>query len=49
MLIGSLIMSVWGGLKLRIYGVLAGIFLEGICIICAGLSPYLPLITVAGF
>ena len=49
MLIDSLIMSVWGGSKLRIYGVLSGIFLECICIICAGLNPYLPLITVAGF
>jgi MFS transporter, DHA3 family, macrolide efflux protein len=38
MLLGSTIMSTWGGPKRRIYGVLAFVALEGVCYIIAGMQ-----------
>ncbi|MEH1835830.1 MAG: MFS transporter [Nostoc sp.] len=48
-LIGSLVMSVWGGPKSRVSGILGFGLLLGICIVFAGLRPSIPLITVAAF
>ena len=49
MLSGSLVMSVWGGPKRRIYGVLGAVGTTGLCILCAGIRPWIPLIAVAAF
>jgi DHA3 family macrolide efflux protein-like MFS transporter len=48
MLAGTLIMSAWGGPKRRLYGIFAAELLVGISIFLTGLSPYIPLIAVAG-
>ena len=39
MLVGSLVMSVWGGPRRRINGILAFEFLSGVCFILIGLRP----------
>ncbi len=39
MLLGSLVMSVWGGPKLQILGIYGGWFLRGLCLIIAGWRP----------
>jgi MFS transporter, DHA3 family, macrolide efflux protein len=49
MLIGGLVMSVWGGPKRRINGVLGFELLSGLCFILAGLRPSAVLITTAAF
>ena len=49
MLVGSLIMSVWGGPKPHIKGVLGFTMLLGLCAIVAGIRPLLPMIAVAAF
>ena len=49
MLVGSIVMSVWGGPKQCILGVLGFSFLQGVCVICAGLRPDISLIAAAGF
>lgn len=49
MLIGIGIMTIWGGPKRRIYGILIPAILSGLAIALAGLRPSLTLITVAGF
>lgn len=49
MLAGTLLMSVWGGPKRRIHGVLAFLALSGIFAGLVGLTPYLPLMAAAGF
>lgn len=49
MLLGSLLMSVWGGPKRRVYGVLGFQLLTGLCFILAGLGPSAGLIAVAAF
>lgn len=47
--IGSIAMTSWGGPKRRIYGVLGGELVGGICILIAGLKPSIPLFGVAIF
>jgi MFS transporter, DHA3 family, macrolide efflux protein len=49
MLIGTIVMSVWGGPKSRIYGMFYFGLLQGIFIIFIGLRPLIPLITLACF
>lgn len=49
MLAGSILMSVWGGPRRRIYGVLGFMLLCGVCMALAGLRPSVVLLTVAGF
>jgi DHA3 family macrolide efflux protein-like MFS transporter len=48
-LVGSLVMSVWGGPKRRVYGILGFGLLLGVCIVFAGLYPSPQLIAVAVF
>jgi MFS transporter, DHA3 family, macrolide efflux protein len=49
MLIGSVLMSVWGGPKYRMLGMFYFGLLQGICVIIIGLRPSIPLITVGTF
>ena len=49
MLVGSLVMSTWGGGKLPIYSVLGFTLLGGLCILFAGLRPALPVFFVTVF
>lgn len=50
MLIGSLVMSIWGGAKrCRIYNVLNFTLLSGLCILVAGLRPSVPVFFVTAF
>ena len=49
MLFGGLAMSVWGGPKRRIHGVLGFLLLEGLALSIGGLRPSVPLITLAAF
>ncbi|AFY47244.1 arabinose efflux permease family protein [Nostoc sp. PCC 7524] len=49
MLIGSITMSIWGGLKRLIYGVLSFEFLLGIGIFLVGIQTSVILITIGGF
>jgi len=49
MMVGVGIMTVWGGPKRRIDGILIPGLLGGLAIAVAGLRPWLPLITAAGF
>jgi DHA3 family macrolide efflux protein-like MFS transporter len=49
MLVGSMVMSVWGGSRQLIYNLLGFGLLQGICIIVAGLRPTLALIALAAF
>jgi MFS family permease len=49
MLVGTLTMSVWGGPKRRIHGVLGFLMLSGIFISMLGVSPLIPVLAVAGF
>jgi MFS family permease len=48
-LVGSVLMSIWGGPKQRVYGVLGGILLSSVCMIVAGLAPSALLIGGAAF
>ncbi len=47
--VGTILMSVWGGPRKRIYGVLISGFWLGIAYIVFGLRPWLWLVAVAGF
>jgi DHA3 family macrolide efflux protein-like MFS transporter len=49
MLTGSLVMSIWGGLKRRINGVLYFEFLSGICFLLIGLRPSFWLTALGAF
>ena len=49
MLLGTLLMSAWGGPKRRIHGVLFFLMLSGASTALIGLRPWLPLMMVAGF
>ncbi|MBN1933057.1 MAG: MFS transporter [Anaerolineae bacterium] len=49
MLIGGLVMSVWGGPKRRINGILAFEFLSGVCFMLIGLRPVFWLTAVGAF
>jgi hypothetical protein len=49
MLVGSLVMSIWGGPKRRIYGVLNFEALSGVCFLLMGLRPSLWPIALGAF
>ena len=49
MLVGSLVMSVWGGVKRPIYAVLSFSLLGGLCILLAGFLHSVPVFFVTGF
>jgi hypothetical protein len=49
MLVGTLVMSVWGGPKRRIHGVLAFLMIGGVFISLFGFSPSITLLAAAGF
>jgi hypothetical protein len=51
MLVGSFVMSVWGGPKRRVYGVLGFTLLSGVAIVCGGLrfSPLLFMVCAFAF
>ena len=49
MLIGTLVMSIWGGPKRRIYGILFSGIWQGLCGLFMGAQPSLVLIAVVGF
>jgi DHA3 family macrolide efflux protein-like MFS transporter len=45
----SVLMSIWGGPKRRVYGVLGGALMSGVCILLAGLAPSALLIGTTAF
>jgi MFS family permease len=49
MLVGTLVMSAWGGPKRRIHGVLGFLMLAGFSFSLLGVSPLIPVMAVAGF
>jgi DHA3 family macrolide efflux protein-like MFS transporter len=49
MLVGTLVMSAWGGPKRRIHGVLGFLMLSGFFTSLLGISPLIPVLAVAGF
>jgi hypothetical protein len=49
MLLGTLVMSAWGGPRRRIHGVLGFLMLSGFFGALLGVSPLIPVIAVAGF
>ena len=49
MLVGTLVMSAWGGPKRRIFGIFGAEVLAGLSALLMGLRPSIPLIAVAGF
>lgn len=48
-LVGSLAISVWGGPRRKVYGVLGGILVQGAILLLGGLRPSVPLIATATF
>jgi DHA3 family macrolide efflux protein-like MFS transporter len=49
LLVGSVLMSVWGGPKRRVHGIFGSLPFAGVGLVLAGLRPSLPLITVGLF
>lgn len=49
MLLGTLVMSAWGGPKRRVHGVLGFLMISGFCTSLLGISPLIPVMTAAGF
>ena len=49
MLVGTLVMSAWGGPKRRIHGVLGFLMVSGFFTSMLGISPLIPVIAIAGF
>lgn len=49
MVLGSLLMSFWGGPKRRIYGMYGCMLLEGLAILVGGVQPSVVLFTIAAF
>lgn len=49
MLVGTLVMSAWGGPKRRIYGIFGAEMLAGLSLMLMGIRASIPLIAVAGF
>ena len=49
LLLGSVLMSIWGGPRRRVYGVLGAMFLGGLFILLGGLRPSVPLFIIAAF
>jgi DHA3 family macrolide efflux protein-like MFS transporter len=48
MLVGTLVISAWGGGKRKIYTLLVGDMISGIFLTCVGLRASIPLITICG-
>lgn len=48
-LVGSLAISIWGGPRRKVYGVLGGILVQGAILLLGGLRPSVPLIATATF
>jgi MFS transporter, DHA3 family, macrolide efflux protein len=49
MLLGTLVMSAWGGPKRKVYGILGFLMMQAVFIMLIGLRPSLPLMTAAAF
>jgi MFS transporter, DHA3 family, macrolide efflux protein len=49
MLAGTLVMSIWGGPRRRIHGVLAFLAVSGLFMALLGFTPYIPVMALAGF
>ncbi len=49
MLVGTLVMSIWGGPHRRIHGVLAFLAISGVLTALLGFTPYIPVMALAGF
>lgn len=49
MLLGTVVMSIWGGPKRRMFAVLGSGFFTGFCVIALGAQPSLTLIGISGF
>jgi len=49
MLVGTLVMGVWGGPRRRIYGIFAGLVVEGMILFVGGWKPSVPLVGTAAF
>jgi MFS transporter len=49
MLVGTLIMGIWGGPRRRIYGVFAGLIIEGVILLVGGWRPSVLLVGTAAF
>jgi MFS family permease len=49
MLLGTLVMSAWGGPKRRVFGIIGGDIIGAIFIIVTGLAPSIPVITLGMF
>lgn len=49
MLIGSIVMSIWGGPRRRMYGLFGFTLLQGLALFVGGLRPAAPLIAAAAF
>ena len=49
MVLGTVVMSLWGGPKRRIYAIYVGEFLAGLFMMLIGLTPLIPLIVIGNF
>jgi DHA3 family macrolide efflux protein-like MFS transporter len=49
LLLGGIVMSLWGGPQRRVIGILAGVFVFGAFIVLLGLRPSIPLIAMGAF
>jgi MFS transporter, DHA3 family, macrolide efflux protein len=49
MLVGTLVMSAWGGPKRRVHGVLGFLIIGGVFTMILGMTPSIPIIAMAGF
>ncbi len=49
MLLGGIVMSVWGGPRRRVLGILGFTFLQGFVLLLGGLQPSAPLVVMAAF
>lgn len=48
-LIGSLVLSVWGGPKVRVWGIFGALIVQGLVLFLGGLQPSVALVAIAGF
>jgi MFS family permease len=49
MLVGTLVMGLWGGPRRRVYGIFAGMIVECLVLLVGGCRPSLPLVAAAAF
>jgi MFS family permease len=49
MLVGTFVMSAWGGPKRKVHGVLGFLMVGGVCTMLIGLTPILMVMAIAGF